>query len=103
MNFSLTPTSSKITFCEVITFYCYHEVLNALFHVPLYQKGIEPVHKALLLCGNLNVIDNKSNKEFTIHNGRIRTSHCVKSVRILSYSGPYLSIFSPNAGKCGPE
>ena len=31
--------------------------------------------------------------------------HCVKSVRIWSYSGPhstpYLSVFSPNAGKCG--
>ena len=44
------------------------------------------------------------------------TEHCVRSVRIRSYSGPhfpsfglttrntpYLSIFSPNAGKCGPE
>ena len=37
-------------------------------------------------------------------------SHCVKDVRILSYSGlhfpastPYLSVFSPNAGKCGSE
>ena len=30
-------------------------------------------------------------------------SHCVKSVRIRSYSGPYFSVFSPNAGKCGPE
>ena len=45
--------------------------------------------------------------------------HCVKSVRIRSYSGPifpafglntkryrvteYLSVFSPNARKCGPE
>ena len=42
--------------------------------------------------------------------------HCVKSVRIRSYSGPhfaafrlnrrdteYLSAFSPNAGKYGPE
>ena len=31
--------------------------------------------------------------------------HCVKSVCIRSYSGPYLShilsVFSPNAGKCG--
>ena len=37
--------------------------------------------------------------------------HCIKSVRIWSYSGPhfsrifrhseYLSVFSPNAGKCG--
>ena len=42
-----------------------------------------------------------------------RACHCVKSVRIRSYSGPhfpafglnteYLSVFSPNAGKCGPE
>ena len=48
------------------------------------------------------------------------TNHCVKSVRIRSYSGPYfprifphskwiridteyLSVFSPNAGKCGTE
>ena len=33
--------------------------------------------------------------------------HCVKTVRIWSYSGPYfpayLSVFSPNAGKWGPE
>ena len=39
--------------------------------------------------------------------------HCIKSVRILSYSGPhfpefglntlYLSVLSRNAGKCGPE
>ena len=30
-------------------------------------------------------------------------SHCVKSVRIRNYSGPYLSVFSLNAGKYGPE
>ena len=34
-------------------------------------------------------------------------SQCVKSVYVRSYSGPYfpafLSIFSPNARKCGPE
>ena len=30
-------------------------------------------------------------------------SHCVKSVRIRNYSGPYLSVFSSNAGKYGPE
>ena len=29
--------------------------------------------------------------------------HCVKDVRILSFSGPYFPIFSPNAGKYGPE
>ena len=42
--------------------------------------------------------------------------HCVKNVRIWSYSGPYfptfglntgdteyLSVSSPNTGKCGPE
>ena len=39
--------------------------------------------------------------------------HCVKSFRIWSYSGSYFSafglntegysVFSPNAGKCGPE
>ena len=29
--------------------------------------------------------------------------HCVKGVRILSFSGPYFPIFSPNAGKYGPE
>ena len=29
--------------------------------------------------------------------------HCIKSVRIPSYSGPYFPIFSPNAGKCGTE
>ena len=25
--------------------------------------------------------------------------HCVKSVRIWSFSGPYFPVFSPNAGK----
>ena len=29
--------------------------------------------------------------------------HCVKSVRIWSYSGPHFPVFSPNAGKCGPD
>ena len=31
-----------------------------------------------------------------------KTSHCVKSVRIRSYTSytSYLSVFSPNAGKC---
>ena len=36
--------------------------------------------------------------------------HCVESIRILSYSGPYFPAFglnterfSPNAGKYGPE
>ena len=28
---------------------------------------------------------------------------CVKKVRIRSYSGSYLSAFSPNVGKCEPE
>ena len=77
LNFSLTPTCSKIMFYRVISFYCYHEVLNALFHVPLYQKGIESVHKVLLLHENLNVIVNKINKEFTIHSSRIRSSSTV--------------------------
>ena len=30
-------------------------------------------------------------------------SHCVKSVKIRSYSGPYFPAFSPNVGKYGPE
>ena len=40
---------------------------------------------------------------------RCSSKHCVKSVRIRSYSGlpafglNCLSVFSPNAGKCGPE
>ena len=44
---------------------------------------------------------------------KLRSCHSVKSVLIRSYSGPhfpvlglnteYLSLFSPNAGKCGPE
>ena len=29
--------------------------------------------------------------------------HCVKSARIWSFSGPYFPVFSPNAGKYGPE
>ena len=29
-------------------------------------------------------------------------SHCVKSVRIRSYSGPYFPVFCPNAEKYGP-
>ena len=30
-------------------------------------------------------------------------SHCVKSVRIRSYSGMYFPVFSPNVEKYGPE
>ena len=29
--------------------------------------------------------------------------HCVKSVQIQFFSGPYFSVFSPNTGKYGPE
>ena len=29
--------------------------------------------------------------------------HCVQNVRIRSYCGPYFPVFSPNAGKYGPE
>ena len=29
--------------------------------------------------------------------------HCVKSVRTRSYPSPHFPVFSPNAGKCGPE
>ena len=29
--------------------------------------------------------------------------HCVKSLRIRSYSGLYFPVFSTDAGKCGPE
>ena len=29
--------------------------------------------------------------------------HCVKIVRIRSFSGPHFPAFSPNAGKYGPE
>ena len=47
------------------------------------------------------------------YDATFRTLHCVKRVRIRSYSGPhfpafglntpYISVFSPNVGKCGPE
>ena len=35
----------------------------------------------------------------------VMTLHCVKSVQIRSFSGPYfpISVFSPNTGKYGPE
>ena len=39
----------------------------------------------------------------------ISPQHCVKSVRIQTYSGPvflysdWIPRFSPHAGKCGPE
>ena len=29
--------------------------------------------------------------------------HCVKSVQIRSFSGPYFLVFSPNTGKYGSE
>ena len=32
-----------------------------------------------------------------------RRVHCVKSVQIQSFSGPYFPVFSPNTGKYGPE
>ena len=40
---------------------------------------------------NINDIENQLNE------------HCLKSVRICSFSGPYFPVFSPNAGKYGPE
>ena len=30
-------------------------------------------------------------------------THCVKSVQIRSFSGRHFPVFSPNAGKYGPE
>ena len=59
-----------------------------------------------------------TNDKLTIIIQRIGQKHCVKTVRIRSYSGPhfppifphldwirrdteYLSVFSPNEGKCG--
>ena len=47
-------------------------------------------HKEYTLSFNLDLC-------FTVH------CHCVKRVRIRSYSGPYFSPFSPNVGKYGPE
>ena len=54
----------------------------------------------------------RTKKEFKI---QLTTKHCVKGLRIRSFSGPYfplfgldmerypyLSVFSPNAGKYGP-
>ena len=38
----------------------------------LHQKCIDPAQKALLLRGNLNMIDNKIDKELTTHSRRIR-------------------------------
>ena len=34
---------------------------------------------------------------------QLQYTHCVKSVRIRSYSGPYFPAFSPNEGKYGLE
>ena len=42
--------------------------------------------------------DNFSRLE--INNCRL---HCVRSVRIRSFSSPYFPAFSPNAGKYGPK
>ena len=33
----------------------------------------------------------------------VRHKHCVKSVRIQNYSGPYFTAYSPNAEKYEPE
>ena len=55
------------------------------------------------------ITDQQSNKNVT-EKAHSNISHCVKSVRIRSYSGPYFpafglntETFSPNAGKYGPE
>ena len=52
-------------------------------------------------------------KTFKLFEEIVKNFHCVKSVRIRSYSGlhfpafglntEYLSVFSLNAEKCGPE
>ena len=33
----------------------------------------------------------------------VQSKHCVKSVQIRSFAGPYFSVFSSNTGKYGPE
>ena len=43
------------------------------------------------------------NYQKTVSNFLGAFSHCVKSVRIRSFSGPYFPVFTPNAGKYGPE
>ena len=55
-----------------------------------------------------SILKKISNTEYAINTlkgmrKRKDINHCVKSVQIWSFSGPYFPVFSPNAGKYGPE
>ena len=58
------------------------------------QAGNKEHLKALLICSHIQ----SANISTYFDN-----FHCVNSVRIWSYSGPYFPVFSSNGGKCGPE
>ena len=58
-----------------------------------------------------SLYSNKIWKKYTIHfrdqdatsSRKVEHAPCVKSVRFLSFPGPYFPAFSPNAGKYGPQ
>ena len=82
----------------------------------LYDNGLcnERVNRndycfgAVLGCG-VNIIKVYGNISDVIEDNiknvksNMKEEHCVKSVRIRSYSGPYFPAFGLNTGKCEPE
>ena len=58
--------------------------------------------KVLLNYADVNI---KTVSDFEKIHGLIcdKKNHCVKIVRIRSYSGPYFLAFGLNTGKCEPE
>ena len=81
---------------------------NSILRISFVQETHKIFQSAYifeLFCDTLIIAPfTYTNKYFCADN------HCVKSVRIWSYSGLhfsafglYLSVFIPNAGECGPE
>ena len=82
--------------------------LQAMGDQDLMQREIEKCGLANQLAINSNLLN--VNSSFDLLMKDIKANHCMKSVRIRSFSGtedgeiiPYPSVFSSNAGKYGPE
>ena len=60
-------------------------------------------NKSLNNTFRLNMRTGLINNEFCQVRDKQSLIHCVKSVQIRSFFGPYFLVFSPNTGKYGPE
>ena len=96
---------------DTVGFYCFYIIYFTEFFISsfilLYYLN------TLFTERNSSWLIYESIKKLEVKTSRVSNLHCVKSVRIQSYSGPYfpafglnteyLSVSSPNAGKYRPE